>query len=1095
VTGDDALERAVGEWLLRKESEPDLLPGRFAATLPASLRDGFLRELEELAAIDGLATLAPPRDLPRRLGDFRVLGELGRGAMGVVYDAEQVSTGRRVALKVLHSHVASDQAAVSRFEREARTAAALSHPGIVTVLEFGRTSEASWLAMERLEGRSLQRLCWAVADARDVDHDRAVAVLRDPRRLAQALAEAARALAFAHDHGVVHRDVKPANLLLCDDGRLVVLDFGLATAREAEPLTLTRAGDLLGTPLYMAPEQAVGAENGTPRSDVYALGAVLYECLCGQPPVAPGPLATVIDAILNRDPLPPRRVRPDVPEELARIAMQCLDKSPPRRYPSAAALADDLQRFVDGHMVRARASGVLRRSLRGLRRRPALAAAFTLVAVLLVTSLFAWRIAVHRGERAGVLQEVVDVGRIEALLGTAPERITAFGGASLRYYARRGLGEIGGPVGGARSVQAEEALRLAEDLARRHPEDVALLRLRAVAWLDVGDDDAAVDRAVQALLQHPDAASQDFMLGAVRAGQRGDVETAARLRARATGDDAATAFWTGLWHQDEQDHGAAIRALTQAIDRARGPDGLTEEMRYQALLHRGWCRTCPEIVDFARAKEDLLQASALRPGYPTPKLLWAALRCLEARGVADLAEPVAAVERALAGAEPWVVVLTARVLVSLAEGGIVQGGPVQFGAELSPIAMVAIPAEVARALAATALALLDGLAPAARSFEVSLHRTAALAMLGRHDEALRILHELREAQPRTRAAMLDLQQARIEAALGRTRAALASSERASTAEPRLVAAWRLRAELCRRVGDGLERLRALEGAVAAAAPTTSAPVAVFADAVAELPELQLARAELLLELGRTADAVALAREGPFGGRLAGEFSPRFQVRRSLLLSRLGGAGVVAADAGAESRSPRTVLLAAGGPQDLAAVSDAALRAAVVRGWLPNERDAAVAARLEWVGDAVGARQEFDAGAVEAAPLGVLLANAAALAGAPDLAAAVLARTARLLADDPAHDEARLLQALLHHLRGDTADALATLAPQADGLGGDLRTRFLLAVLARASGDRGIVRRALTRDGTMLRRADLDAARAALPVALPESGEELLESAR
>ncbi|MCA9712934.1 MAG: serine/threonine protein kinase, partial [Myxococcales bacterium] len=192
----------------------------------------------------------------------------------------------------------ADPQALARFRREARTAQSLDHPGIARVLDFGEQDGAAWLAMELVEGRSLQRLLAAHADPRDVDHARAVAVLGSPRRLAELIAGVADALDHAHRAGIVHRDVKPANVMVRDDGRPVVLDFGLATAHDGGG-SLTRTGDFLGTPLYMAPEQAVGAENGTASSDVYALGAVLFECLCGRPPVAPGPLAVVIDAILN----------------------------------------------------------------------------------------------------------------------------------------------------------------------------------------------------------------------------------------------------------------------------------------------------------------------------------------------------------------------------------------------------------------------------------------------------------------------------------------------------------------------------------------------------------------------------------------------------------------------------------------------------------------------------------------------------------------------------------------------------------------------------------------------------------------------------
>jgi tRNA A-37 threonylcarbamoyl transferase component Bud32 len=355
------------------------------------LREPFLRELEELAEIDGLATLAPPRDLPRRFGDFRLLGELGRGAMGVVYDAEQVSTRQRVALKVMHAHVAKDLHSASRFQREAHTAASLQHPGIVRVLGFGETDGAAWLAMERLEGCSLQRLLAAHGVPRDVDHASARALFHDSKNLVRVLADAADALEFAHRNGVVHRDIKPANLVY-GAGRVVVLDFGLAKAFDVDAATLTRTGDFLGTPLYMAPEQAIGAENVTPQTDVYSLGAVLYECLCGRPPVPPGPLAAVIDAILNRDAVDPRRLRPGVPEQLSRIALQCLAKEPERRYATAA----DLGRrpaALRRRQRRARAARRRRQPFAGgaCAGRPAIMALLAVVCIAVLAVVISWR--------------------------------------------------------------------------------------------------------------------------------------------------------------------------------------------------------------------------------------------------------------------------------------------------------------------------------------------------------------------------------------------------------------------------------------------------------------------------------------------------------------------------------------------------------------------------------------------------------------------------------------------------------------------------------------------------------------------------------
>lgn len=1085
---DDDLERAIGEWLLRKESEPDLLPGTFAQCLPPSLQEPFLRELESLAAIDGMATLAPPRDLPRRYGDFRVLGELGRGAMGAVYDAEQVSTGARVALKVMHAHVAKDLHSASRFQREARTAASLRHPGIVTVFDFGETDGAWWLAMERLEGRSLQRLLAAQADARDVDHDRAVALIGDGRRLARVLADAADALAFAHRHGVVHRDVKPANLMCCDDGRIVVLDFGLATARDPDAVTLTRTGDFLGTPLYMAPEQVVGAENGKPTSDVYSLGAVLYECLCGRPPVAPGPLATVIDSILNREPVAPRRLRPDAPDELGRVAMQCLEKEPERRYATAAAMADDLRRFVDGSGVQARSSGALGRSLRRLRRRPALAASLLVVAVLLVAVVVTWRIAVGSGQVAAARQDELDVVRIEQLLGGAPERVTVFGGASLRYYTRLGLGEGIDAGVGARSPQAGQALALAESLARRHPDDLMTLRMLACAWLDVGDDDARVDAAVAALLAHPQAGSGDRMMAAVRARQQGRDAEAELLRAAATGTDAMTAFWLGFWRQDEQDHEAAIAAFTRAIDAG----DLRTELRYQALLHRGWCRTCPDIADLERAKEDLLQAAALRPTYGTARLLWAALRCLEARVPADLAEPVEAVGKVLEHAEPWVHVLTARVLLGLAEGGVVQSGPVSFGADYTPIAVMPIPGAVAQALAGTALALLDGvLARAPTAFDAAFHRVSALALLARHDEALVAADLLQAGQPVARRAMLELQRARVHLAAGSTPRAFAAVRRALELDPRLLPALRFRAELCGHVGDAKGRLDALERAIAALAERRR-ETAVFPDAVAQWPELQLARARTLAELGRLDAARDLLRNGNFGDALAGEFSPRVRQQRSAQLVRLGAPPL--ADLSPLPAGSPLQWLAAGDRQTTAADATA-VRMAWRRGWLPAAALRTAGERMPWLLDDLQAAGVSVPPDVQQAPLRALLANVVALAADARTATAMLERTEKLLAADEQAGEARLLRGIVLQLTGQSAAAARVLEPLVDETADDLRARYLLAVAARDSGDQALLRLALRRGRTLVDAAELDAAAMVLPLRDVVPGGALLGSDR
>ncbi len=1080
---DDDLDRAIGDWLLRKETAPNLLPGEFARELPEGLRSPFLQELEELAVVDGLATQAPPRDLPRRYGDFRVLGELGRGAMGAVYDAEQVSTGRRVALKVMHPHVARDLQSASRFQREARTAAALRHPGIVPVLSFGETDGTSWLAMERVEGRSLQRLLSATADARDVDNERARSVLGNPRQLARALADAADALDFAHRHHVVHRDVKPANLMYTDDGRVVVLDFGLATTRDADAVTLTRTGDFLGTPLYMAPEQAVGAENGTPQSDVYALGAVLYECLCGRPPIRPGPLATVIDAILNRDPVAPRRVRPGVPEDLARIAMQCLEKESHRRYATAAALADDLRRFVDGNSVHARHSGVLHRSLRRLRRRPALAVLAALVCLLLPTAAIAWGVAAHADRQAVELQRRHDLDQIDALLGRAPERITLFGGASLRFYARLGLGEQIADGAGRRSPEATAALQLAQSVVQRHPDDLVGLRAHAAARLDVGDEPQHTEQALAAVLAHPDANASDRMMMAVFERQRGREDAARTLRATVTDDDPTVAFWLGFWHQAEQNHAGAIAAFSLAIDRA----DLPTEQRYWALLHRGWCLTCPDVGQMTEAQEDLVAAATLRPRYGTARLLWATLRCLGATRGEELDAPVKAVTEVLRDAEPWLHVLTARVLLAVAEGGIAQSGPVHFGAEFSPITVMPVQPAFATAFANLGLDLLDGvLKKAPQSFEAAFHRITALALLDRHAEALALADTMRATFPSNRA-VIELQRARVHLAAGSPQRASAAVQGAVAADPRLVAAWRFQAILSAHVGDVSGEAAALDRAIALLA-NDPLEASVFPDAAVWLPELQLARARALRALGRRDEAITTLQNGPFGGVLAGEHSARVGLQRNLLLAELGAPSLPVVAIGKHSplrwlREPTAAF-----PEAV----DASLRIALHREWLPSD----AAARLPNKGASVLAatlqRRGVQAPSnLPSAPLQSVLANVVALLAEPAGDENLLALADALLTRDPEHGEARLLRALVLYLTKRSAEAMQYLTTTLEAHADDLRCRYLLAVAARDAGDQPLLRLALRRGRALLTASELDGAAAPLRLPSPVAGTALL----
>lgn len=279
----------------------------------------------------------------RRFGDYELLEELGRGGMGVVYKARQVSLGRIVALKVMLRGDMASSADLARFRSEAESAAHLDHPGIVPVYEVGDQDGQPYFTMKFVEGTTLAK--------------RLAEGPMSPRESAAILAPVCRAVQFAHGRGVLHRDLKPSNILIDVEGRPHVSDFGLAKRVQGDA-GLTISGAILGTPSYMAPEQAAGSRGKLgPASDVYSLGTILYQMLTGRPPFqAASPVDTVL-LVLEQEPLPPRLVNPRADRELEMIALKCLQKPQELRYDSAQALADDLEAFLADEPTLAR-SGV-----------------------------------------------------------------------------------------------------------------------------------------------------------------------------------------------------------------------------------------------------------------------------------------------------------------------------------------------------------------------------------------------------------------------------------------------------------------------------------------------------------------------------------------------------------------------------------------------------------------------------------------------------------------------------------------------------------------------------------------------------------------
>jgi serine/threonine-protein kinase len=283
---------------------------------------------------------SPPLELPYRFGDYELIEEVGRGGMGVVYRARQLSLGRVVAVKMLlRGRWASinDQA---RFRTEAESAARLDHPNIVPVYEVGEHGGHSFFSMKFVAGQTLS--------------DRLKSGPMPPREAATLLTSVCRAIDFAHRRGVLHRDLKPSNIVIDDRGQPHVMDFGLAK-QVADTVSLTRTGAVLGTPAYMAPEQAAGNRGAVGvTSDVYSLGTILYHMITGHPPFEANSPMEIVLKVLEQDPPLPRTVHPKVDRDLEMITLRCLQKPPDLRYESAEALADDLQAYLNDEPIMAR---------------------------------------------------------------------------------------------------------------------------------------------------------------------------------------------------------------------------------------------------------------------------------------------------------------------------------------------------------------------------------------------------------------------------------------------------------------------------------------------------------------------------------------------------------------------------------------------------------------------------------------------------------------------------------------------------------------------------------------------------------------------
>ena len=355
----------------------------------------------------------PPPSFPREFGNYTLQRELGRGGMGVVYEAIQKNPRRTVAVKMILDSQLASSTDIERFQKEAQTAAELHHSNIVTIFEIGVYKRQHYFSMEYVSGETLSQKVRQTA--------------LTPEKAARYLKKVAETISFAHAKGVLHRDLTPSNILIDDQEQPKISDFGL-TKRIDDPQQLTMTGKFLGKPNYVSPEQADGKQLG-PTSDVYSLGAVLYELLTGRPPFQGESIKDTLWMASHSEPVAPRRLNPKIPKDIETICLHCLEKQPQKRYQSAQELTDDLGRYLRNEPISARPVGAAERAWRWCQRNPAITS--LLIAVVLTASigaggvLWQWGTATQALADMRAAQSERIAAQVEALLTAEPEEVPA----------------------------------------------------------------------------------------------------------------------------------------------------------------------------------------------------------------------------------------------------------------------------------------------------------------------------------------------------------------------------------------------------------------------------------------------------------------------------------------------------------------------------------------------------------------------------------------------------------------------------------------------------------------------------------------------
>ena len=496
---EELVDAAIADWLEAAEEgrvpdsreflarHPDLVE---ELTAFLADREHFDRLAARVAPTAGLQRATTPAEpAGRRLGDFEIVREIGRGGMGIVYEAQQISLKRTVALKVLNSGADLDPRAIQRFRREAEAAAMLRHANIVPVFATGEEAGVYYYAMELVSGPSLDRVVRTASAGTGTIAT--MSALLAPGNddyfatIAALLADAALALHHAHERGVVHRDVKPSNLLLAPGLRICVSDFGLARIVDEPGMTLT--AEIIGSPAYMSPEQATGRIPIDRRTDIYSLGVTLYELLALRPPFAGTSRDAVMHKIIHDDPLPPRQWNAKVPYELETICLKAIEKAPSLRYQTAADLACDLGNFAAGRSIAARRRGKLERAMSWSRRRPGMSALIAgLFAVVALAGYFAHSARSSREEISHFqLEDAVDEALIANMSGDAEMAERAIARVAKVEPATGWLPLLRGHLAFQRGDYDEgvEHLQHAVELL---PESVAARSLLAAAYVGAG---------------------------------------------------------------------------------------------------------------------------------------------------------------------------------------------------------------------------------------------------------------------------------------------------------------------------------------------------------------------------------------------------------------------------------------------------------------------------------------------------------------------------------------------------------------------------------------------------------------------------------